>query len=531
MSPRTSWARPACLAFLASLACGSVSGTADAGGDGAGAVDAGAGDFTLRAAPTSLSIPIGGQATVVLTVDRGAGVGDVTLSARDLPTSVTASFETNPVPAGTSTVVVTFAVAGASAPTSGSVTLAGTDGTRERTATVAITTATVTVAGTVRGARAGVTVGLVGKGTTTSNATGNFTFTDVTPPYDLYTVADGGLSVSPTRTVYYYDDLTSPTPIADAAATFTLTLLNNSNATVRGTRSGGSPTTSMLLVTDSGSIQDTPAASPYSMSVRWSPAAGTHMGTLYALQFTRRASGAPMLFEGYDDVGPTQWIAATNNTVNLTLAPVAQGSISGAIAVPMGFPRPDLTLTQELSTTFVPLWEATSTTNAVASVPVLPVGKSALHALSASGGATTALVHPLDPTSGGSYDVARTLPPPSVLSAPAAGATAVTAATSFAWSAVPDTIYELAVRTTTTTGTARAAYLVFTRATTGAIPSVPEAPIPPNQSFQWQVNGYGPHASMDAAVSGDGLEPVIATDFAGPPHTLTTSPSRAFTTQ
>ena len=73
------------------------------------------------------------------------------------------------------------------------------------------------VAGTVRGARAGVTVGLVGKGTTTSNATGNFTFTDVTPPYDLYTVADGGLSVSPTRTVYYYDDLTSPTPIACAS--------------------------------------------------------------------------------------------------------------------------------------------------------------------------------------------------------------------------------------------------------------------------------------------------------------------------
>ena len=59
---------------------------------------------------------------------------------------------------------------------------------------------------------------------------------------------------------------------------------------------------------------------------------------------------------------------------------------------------------------------------------------------------------------------------------------------------------------------------------------VPELALPLNQSFTWNVNGYGPTATMDDAASPAGLQSVVQADFTGQPHWFTNSTDRTFTT-
>jgi hypothetical protein len=50
------------------------------------------------------------------------------------------------------------------------------------------------------------------------------------------------------------------------------------------------------------------------------------------------------------------------------------------------------------------------------------------------------------------------------------------------------------------------------------IPAVPELTLPPNQSFVWNVSGFGPNTSADDAISATGLEFVAPTDFDNNQH-------------
>jgi hypothetical protein len=125
---------------------------------------------------------------------------------------------------------------------------------------------------------------------------------------------------------------------------------------------------------------------------------------------------------------------------------------------------------------------------------------------------------------------ARGRPPPSEPVAPLNAATGVTAATAFSWSAVPDTIYEVAFVTTTTTGSGKAFYALFTTATTATIPVVPELALPLNQSFAWRVSGFGPNASADDGVSATNVQFVTPDELDCDPHWLTSGTQRAFTT-
>ncbi|HEX2688547.1 MAG TPA: hypothetical protein VHN14_18090 [Kofleriaceae bacterium] len=127
-------------------------------------------------------------------------------------------------------------------------------------------------------------------------------------------------------------------------------------------------------------------------------------------------------------------------------------------------------------------------------------------------------------------DITFALPAPSVQNAPLNAATGVTATTPFTWSAAPDTVYEVTIATTTTTGTAKARYQLYTTSPTRAILVVPELALPLNQSFTWNVNGYGPNASINDAASATGLESVFTNDFDGTRHWFTNSTDRTFTT-
>jgi hypothetical protein len=459
--------------------------------------------------------------TVTISVDRVGSPGDVMLSAQNLPAGITATFATNPVPAGANSSDVTFAVAPGTPPGTSNVTIVGSAGGSEKTVTVAVTAQTITVAGTIRGGRAGVTVRLVGKPAVMSGPGGSFMFTDVTPPYDLYTVGSTGLIGTPIPTVFYFQGLTRPDPIVSAPAQSFFFASIASFAMVSGTKTGGDATNPMLIVWDSGGSQSV-APSSYSFTASW-PSAPTRQGTLYGFQFSRKATGAPDVFTGYASVNRTL-TENTPATINLAMTTPMTAALTGTITSPNGFPDPTITLTQQLlPASSIVLWSA-ATTAASATIPLVGAGKAALFATATLDNATTTFVHP---ALAAATDITFALPAPSVQTAPLNAATGVTATTPFTWSAAPDTVYEVNI---STGGTAKARYQLYTTSPSGTIPVVPELALPLNQSFTWNVNGYGPNATINDAASATGLESVSSADFDGARHWFTNSTDRTFTT-
>jgi hypothetical protein len=512
--------RLSCLGLVACVACGSVSNAPDGGSDSSDG-----GSFALNATPTSINIPIASSGVVTISIDRTGSVGDVMLSAQNLPAGITATFATNPVPAGTSASDVTFTVAPGTAAGSSNVTIVGSAGGTERTVTVTVTAQTITVSGTIRGAREGVMVRIVGKAGVTSGTGGTFAFTDVSPPYDIYTVATTGLGPNPTPAVFYYQGLTRADPIINAAQLLLIALPVRSTGTITGTKSGNTDATNPVTVAwDTGGTQTVAATAAYSFTASW-PRATTRTGTLFGFQFSRKTTGAPDAFTGYGSINATVTESMTS-TVNLVMPAPATAALTGAITSPSGFPTPTVTLNQQVGTSSITLWTGT-TTAADATIPLVSAGKAALFATATLDGATTTFVHPgLAAATTVSFD----LPSPSLLMAPLNAAVNVTAATPFMWSAAASTVYEVTLVATATMGTAKARYQLYTTSTTGTIPVVPELALPSNQSFTWNVNGYGPNTNINDAASQAGLESVSSVDFDGARHWTTNSTDRTFTT-
>lgn len=508
------------LASTALLACGSVS---DKPGDDDG------GDFTISASPTSLTVPIAGSATTTVTIARTGSVGDVMLSASG-GANVTATFSPNPIPAGSTTSQATIKVAGGTAPGTTSVMLTGTAGSISHATTVMVTSTTITVTGTIRGNRSGVKVGLVGKQSVTSGAGGVFTFADVTPPYDMYTFADGGVITTPIPTVFLFRGLTRADPVVSAPAPFTLPgrilpciRLQCPSASVSGKRTGSTNTDPMVFAwTGAGSFSDgvLNADGTYSGTVTWD--SGTNSGALHALQLTRRASGAPNTFLGYaKSADNIPLMTGTDTTINLGFAPVnSTGSLTGTINAPAGYPGPSISLLQQFGVRQAALWTSDTTTTVDATFPLIAAaGGTSLFASTSLDGGTSTFVQPLTAT----VAVNFAMPAAAVLNLPVDAATGVTTATHFTWTSAPSTINEVNITTST------AAYKIFTTASDVTIPTVPELAMPANQPFSWRVVAYGPNASMDEAAASNELEPVSSVDYQGPAHAQTFSATRTFT--
>ncbi|UXI70459.1 metallophosphoesterase [Tahibacter amnicola] len=101
-------------------------------------------DFSVAAAPTSLSMMRGGTAATTVSVGATGGfTNPVTLSASGLPSGVTYAVATNPVTPGSSTSVSFSAAATASLGTF-TITLTGQSGTTSKTASVQLTVSSTT---------------------------------------------------------------------------------------------------------------------------------------------------------------------------------------------------------------------------------------------------------------------------------------------------------------------------------------------------------------------------------------------------
>lgn len=527
------WSFLSCsFAALCAVACGSVTGDTNTDGNTINPN----GDFTLSVDPTSLTIPIASSAKVTVTVHRTDLTGDIALSATGLGTNLTADFSPAVIPNGTDTSEVTITVKGGTAAGTSTVSLTGTLGDKTHSADVSVTSQTITVSGIVRGGRAGIKVGLVGKTTQTSGAGGIFTFTDVTPPYDLYTFENFTCTATNvnTPTVYYFDDLTVANPTVTAAAPCNITgffilcgILGNPcpSAPVSGSKTGVGNNTDPIVWAWTGGNFNSPVVnsnSTYSGNASWSSGT-TSQGFLHALQMTRKTNGAPNTFLGYARSAQTTLTKDTGATINLNFTTVnSVATVTGTLMGPPGYPDPHVQLMQQFGTSVKPLWDTTTTAiDAAFPTGLTLAGDTSLFASSTLNGGTSYFTQSLPATT----TVNFTMPEAAVATLPAESATGVTTATPFEWTAPSNVVTDVWINSNNS-----AAYHVFTTAKQLTIPVVPELPLPAAKSFTWTIYGYGPTSSINDAAGANELEQVFSADFSGPAHAFTIASTRSFTT-
>ncbi|MGE3456543.1 MAG: hypothetical protein AB7O24_15645 [Kofleriaceae bacterium] len=479
--------------------------------------DAYAGDFTMSLGPTELAIPITGSQTSTVAFARVGPVGDIALTARDVPAGVTVTFDANTIEETESTAQVTVAVAPGTATGAATVTVVGTVGNLERTAQLTLMINPMTVSGIIRGQVPGVTVVLVGKPAQTSDGQGKFEFTDVIPPYDIYTVSTdfGG-----TQYVFYYDDLTRPDPVVNIAPP--LPFVVTSSANVTGTKSGGNTSSPLVIAwgDTAGKTTTVNGSNGYSLNAAWS-FASTKMGTLHALQWTTKVSGEPETFLGYGQTA-VELTASTNAVVDVQIQTPAIATVTGTFQSPPGFAAPTITLTQALGNNSHTMWSAVATAMN-ATIPMIPAGPSAVFGIATLSTSKSQFVIPAIASNADASFVMRS---PAVQGQPQDGAVDVTTSTPFDWVGPAGVVNQV---TMVTQGAVKASYEIITTNSSVTIPIIPELPLPGTQSFTWRVTGYGPHATIDEAASEVGLRSAVPTTFEGAPHFSTISMDRAFT--
>lgn len=516
-----------CAVVLCGVAsCGAVnSPKADANG-----ADVAASDFSLAVDQNAFSLAIAGSTTVNVTVTRGSGFTDaVELTATGLPTGVTATFAESSLPQGTDTTAMTLTVDKTADAGTSTITISGKAGALEHTSDVALELHTSTIMGKVRGNTANLTVRIVGKAAVQSDATGNFTFTDVKLPYDIYVISQTGPSNAPVPALNYYKDLTHLTPQLYRPTTYCVGVACNllalgTSGRVTGSRLGAGNNTDPLYVAWSTGGTDVSTGS-WDFTATWglfNPPAST-AGTLHVLQATRNPQNVPTGYF-YGTAGATINNTATMNNVNVTLAALnTTAALSGTVTVPAGFSAPTLTLSQQVSGRPFEIWTAANTANAASLIPLLTDQKASLHATAtASGGRTVEAVFP---ALAAATDVSMTLPAPAGMTGPVNGATNITNTTPFEYTTSANQIY------LTTFSNSTATYFVYSTSGSITIPDVPEMPRPSAASYTWTVKGYGPHPNIDAVVDTAGVEEVGKLDSDGSWHSVTTNPTRTFTTQ
>jgi hypothetical protein len=210
-------------------------------------------DFTIGAAPSSVTVTQGGNGTSTITITSLNGFNSATtLSASGLPSGVTAAFATNPVtpPAnGSATSTLTLTASSSATTGSSTVTITGTSGSTVHSTTIALTVnATAQPNFTIGASPSSVTVTQGGNGTSTVTITSQNSFSSAT------TLSTTGLPSGVTAAFS-----TNPvTPPANGSATSTLTLTASATATtgaatvtVTGTSGTLSHSTTIALTVNS----------------------------------------------------------------------------------------------------------------------------------------------------------------------------------------------------------------------------------------------------------------------------------------
>jgi hypothetical protein len=216
-------------------------------------------DFTIGAAPNSLTITQGSNGTSTITITSLNGFNSATtLSATGLPSGVTATFSTNPVtpPAnGSATSTLTLTASSSATTGAATVTITGTSGSTTHSTTVALTVnAAATPNFTIAASPSSLTVTQGGNGASTITIASQNSFSSAT------TLSATGLPSGVTAAFS-----TNPvTPPANGSATSSLTLTASATATtgaatvtVTGTSGSLTHSTTIALTVNSSTGSQT----------------------------------------------------------------------------------------------------------------------------------------------------------------------------------------------------------------------------------------------------------------------------------
>jgi hypothetical protein len=338
---------------------------------------------------------------------------------------------------------------------------------------------------------------LIGPGSATTGANGQFTISGVTTPYDLII-----LEPSPARVATVYAQLTRIDPkLLDLAAGTQPTR----SATLGGGIVGGdalpTPSGELTAVSYGAPEISTGAyveATPYSFPVAWS-GASTITGTVHGLQWTVDANGT---VTGYRSHGVKTGVALTSggtvSNADLMLAAVLTDPISTTISAPAGHEI----LERDVYVTFDDLaYFPVSLDGLDAGTLTVPVpsgiGAKAIvsaTALTGDGASfTTAQITGVNP---GTTGAVLTLPSPAIATAPTDGATGVDTSTELVWTPVAGGIHVLVLSGAANDPT----YLIASGGTHARIPdlSAHGLGLPSAHPYDFQLFAVGPYASIDA---------------------------------
>jgi hypothetical protein len=210
-------------------------------------------DFTIAAAPATLSIAQGGTGTSTITTAVSGGFNSaISLSVSGLPAGVTATFGTNPIPApGSGSSALTFTVSSTATTGTSTVVITGTGGGVTHTTSVTLTVTTVPTPNfTITASPSSITIpaGSSGNSTITTTISGGFNSA-------IALTASG----QPSGVTVSFSTTTIPAPGA-GTSTMTITVpltatAGTSTITVTGTGGGLTHTATVTLTVTIGSTQ------------------------------------------------------------------------------------------------------------------------------------------------------------------------------------------------------------------------------------------------------------------------------------
>jgi len=484
-----------------SLACGGGSGNNGGGGN----------DPSLSITPSSTTVIAGGS-PVNFTGALANTTGTISWALTG-PGSIT--------PASGDTTSYTPPASVASATTA---TLTATSGTLTASATITVNPPpTITVAGTVVntiGAGVNGATVAIGSQHTSTDASGAFSLSGVTAPYDAVVI----VPVGPRNVVTVYKGLTRTDPKLFAIL---VSATPPHNGTVSGGVSGGDP---LPAATDNtavawGSPEVTKTSffgTTWSMSFEWTgPAATT--GNVHALQWTP-TTGIPTAYKGY---GVTTGVAVASGGsttgVSVAMSVPAASTIGGSVSVPAGLNLAQKSLNVDFGDG-ASFSVGTETTAATSFTYPVPNGISSTASVGATATSTAAQsTTRVRGIAAGSTGNTVTLLAPAVQSTPVVNATGVSTSTDFTWTPLTGGLHIVLISSASASAPL---YVMMTTGTTGRIPDLGSLGVvlPATTAYQWAILAAGPWSSIDDVAGGTLLVPN------GNTTNTTIAASRAFTT-
>lgn len=364
---------------------------------------------------------------------------------------------------------------------------------------------TLTVNGTVIGTDGlppdhVVSVIVSGNAPVTPATDGTFSVSGVVAPYDV-TVIDGAGNAA-----IVYKQLSRPDPVLLGAA---LSRQLSNSASVSGTVSGdgfpqtGSRYTAVAVDRTGGGWQYWTAADGTFTVPNVSWAGSSAIATrIYALQYEVDSNGLPSRYLGYASASMTLASGGTFNE-SLGLVPVNASNITGAVHVPSAYTRTDRRMYLRFGDTFADYFDDASTSDGFSYLtPQAPEGDVLLEAVATKNG--TKSIHCTPAAFNASNVSLNLIPGPEVL-LPTDGATQVDSQIQFSWTGFQGGAH--LVIFAPSPGTAGPEVEVVTTATSATLPDLSAygMSLPHGASYRWEVLGFAPLPTMDAAASSDFL--------------------------